>query len=367
MVYNSVKYNANLNDFELSINNKLIDKTKINIKKTEYSINAENQNNIDDFFMFKKSNVLAKPYRSDLFHVVISSDVLGLKFSELNNIIFQTNGNKKEIWEIKKFANPVKEYYIEANNNEANFKIAERYLFEFGELNNDVIDFKTYYIDNNVKFNKLTFNNNIEIASSKSIINAEKYWNKNTFFIFDEYKRIWNQYQSLSKNELNSFSGEHWQNLSKLNLQSELISSLYNSNNEQKKYVYNWPTEYNYKTGIIQDGYNFDNKGLFVPYNFKGNLKTTYNYIFDNGGSNNNNDLIKIHINNTQHIENRILNPNDGLIRLNIEQEQIKVEKLKYSFNANDIEKIIKNKPNNIDFFNNFQINEQEKNSYTIG
>ncbi|MCS4537176.1 hypothetical protein NXS15_03490 [Mycoplasma sp. CSL7475-4] len=364
MSYKSKNQNVGLDDFEFSVNNKLIDKSKINIREIEYF--PGKQGNIDDFFAFKKSNIDFKPNAATLYHVVISSDSLGLKFSELNNIVFQTNGNNKEIWDIKKSTNQVKEYRIESKENKANFKVAERYLFEFGELNNDTIDSKTYYIDTNINFNKITHQNNEEIGVSKSVIKAEKYWNNSDFSIFDEYKRIWNQYQSLSKNELHSFSGEQWQNLNNLNLHSETISTFYNSNSEQKRYVFDWPTEYSYKTNSIQDGYNFDKKGLFIPYNFKGDLTTTYKYIFDNGGFDNNDNLIKIYINNTQNVKNRILDPFDGMISMDVEQDVLEVSELKYSFSANDIETIIKNNPMNIDFFNKFRINnEQEKNNNT--
>ncbi|MBU4693556.1 MHO_1580 family protein [Mycoplasma zalophidermidis] len=345
----------------ISINNKPLDNKKLSFRETIYNLKDEDAKKLDSLFNYDKSSFKAKPKDNiKICNVIISSDLLGLKFSELNSITVQNTGFKKEIWDIKKQKNNVSEYFMDAKNNFAGFDLAEKYQFDFGELDGDILGTKTQYLHTDLEFSNFGIKRIVNFAKEKIQSDENTGWkqkNKSgyTFKNFDDYRLIMNMNQSLSTHGISEIDSDICNHITKKQISSKIYESIYSTGTQRSEYTFGNPTTFDYKSGLIVDSKSFSDVGLFIPYNFKGQLNTIYKYIFDNGGLDKKSDLITVNISQRQEVVNRLLDVNDGLIKLKISNSKTLSGEPQYEFDSKDIEEIIKQNDINISIFEQYK------------
>ncbi|MBU4690508.1 hypothetical protein KQ874_02260 [Mycoplasma sp. ES3157-GEN-MYC] len=345
----------------ISVNNKPLDNKKISFRETIYNLKDDNSKELDSLFNYEKSSFKAKPKDNiKICNVIISSDLLGLKFSELNSITVQNTGINKEIWDIKKQKNNVAEYFTEAKNNFAGIDIAEKYQFDFGELDGDILGTKTEYLHTDLEFSnfrnkRITNFAKEKIQSDKNIAWKQKDKFGYKFKNFDDYRLIMDMNQSLSTYGITDIDSDLCNHITKKQISSKIYESIYSTGTQKSEYTFDNPITFDYKLGCIVDSKSFSDVGLFIPYNFKGQLNTIYKYIFDNGGLDKKSDFITVNISQKQEVVERLLDVNDGLIKLEITNSKTLIGEPQYKFNSKDIEEIIKQNDINISIFEQYK------------
>ncbi|BAP01291.1 hypothetical protein MCAL160_0958 [Mycoplasmopsis californica HAZ160_1] len=375
----------NKDDIIISVNNKIIDNKAVKIQHAEYTLDYR-PDTLDTLFNFQKTSISRKPEGPiDVYSVVLTSQQLGIKFSELNSLIMQSSDNA-EIWEVKKSDNKIFNYRVSAIDDKVKIKIPERYQFDFGELNNDTLSTDKFYINTEISLKKLSHKNLNHLATSKSWLEDDVHKYKGANELEDEY--FWPHFwlsnygtqflknSSLPDYGIKNFDGPVWSNLTtKSNINKKIQHNLYSGSEDVVEYYYNAPTRYDYSTKTIIDDSDSDTNGLFIPYSQAGEIKTSYNWFFKNKYNNNDADLIKVQILNKNLIDKPILDFVNGQISLSISDSPIEPKLLRYSLDTKQIETYIKMNPVDPSYFEKFrkiakntekEAKNEEKNSNTI-
>ncbi|TQC51485.1 hypothetical protein E1I18_02245 [Mycoplasmopsis mucosicanis] len=359
----------------LSINNLPVDSKMINTSTRIYDLRSLlRSESIFDFSKYPPFNMSefsrASVYK--LVHLNVSSDQLGLKFKDIQSIVFQSSYDYKDssVWELKIRPNEKKEEYVQVNDGSVEIDIPEIYSFSFGERYGSVLKKEKFYLKNKISFEKLAYEPKTKIAEVK--IDSENPYrlNKNNHHdiqLNDDLTRtVMNKNQSLSDYNILEFKGEQWKNLKdRSSIYNKNIEYIYSSGTEKRIFLYEKPTKYDYKHKTIVEGDDYNKKGLMIPYGFKGKLKTSYTYAFDNGGFGKLADYYKVYIQNVEDIKSKKLDPLNGEIKMTIHCKGILKQPLKYSMKQNDIEALLKEKEVDLDYFLKFKLNEEEKNINT--
>ncbi|WP_029608667.1 MHO_1580 family protein [Mycoplasma simbae] len=352
----------NLNNAVITVNNKVLDNNVLKIAKGNYEIGLKG-NKLDSLLDYSLSSFVTKPTDSiDIYNIVIKSQDLGLKFSELNSVIFQ-DSYTKDVLEVKKIATTNRKYFLLASDDKAIISIPDKYQFDFGELHNDVLSVSKRYLNTEITFNKLNYLHQNKIASAKIYVEDDRRKLQKAMFPLEgfypyylnkNYQYSFTKNQSLSKHGIVEISGKHLANVNnKTNIREQIQSSIYSNGIEKSEYIFEEPIEYDFQTNVLVNGEDYSKKGLFVPYNFKGDLNTIYNYQFKN--SNAAKDIFDISINHMQKVANRILDPYDGEVKMKINNTFFENKELKYQMNQDEVDKFLKSSTQDINYFETYK------------
>ncbi|WP_406616954.1 MHO_1580 family protein [Mycoplasmopsis adleri] len=303
--------------------------------------------------------------KSYVLSCTLTSQQLGLKFNDFQNLTIsfanKSSFSDPDFWQIKKEHLSRNSYIVNAKDNKVIISVPEYYRYEFDEWGNIYDTFQGNF-DFNLNFTPISQVNKV----SKLISIKAKSFDYNQFSIKDYnqalhylevppkeisetyYKLVKTDHnflknQSLSNYGVTSFSNKVTPNID-TRLHTNLIKSVYESGEEEKEIFYNNYVEYNYKTGQLENTPEANQKGLIVPYNYKGLYATQFKFFFDGEGKNNINNFTNILVNNTQNIENQLLDPYSGIYKLNLKEEiPENDDEYEYLFTKEQIEWFIKN------------------------
>ncbi|MCE6114914.1 hypothetical protein J7892_00170 [Mycoplasmopsis agalactiae] len=371
--------------FSLSINNKVVEQTSENTQNIKF-YKDELEKNFDEYDSLKdtKYYVSRTTDGSAMLQVMtLTSDYLGLTFDDLENIvvtfpikpIYSANGRDHDFWEVKLSKLHNRDKTINAIKNKAVIKIPEHYNFRFDEFGKTKEEVK--YLNMNININPLSQDkklvNLVQIKSESTKHNEtgfykkewegtpylkEKYPNQDSF---DGLKKVMDANTHFIKNQ--SFGtllidSIHNQSLSKnaIPVETETTSSIYNKGVDIKNIAINDYYEFDYKQGKLVNSVSGQNKGLFIPFNFKGNFNTSYRLIWKTNEKSKNSEH-SIVINNSQKVIRPMLDPYSGLIKLKInDKSDERTQPYKFKFLSDQIKEIIELKENpTIEMFERFR------------
>nr|WP_307918020.1 hypothetical protein [Mycoplasmopsis bovis] len=305
--------------------------------------------------------------------MTLTSDYLGLSFEDLENIVVTfpmdswrtAHGHNYDFWEVKFDKLQNKNKTINAVNNHAVIKIPEYYRFSFDEFGRTNEEVKYFNVDVNINpFSQDSKSIKLAEIKSESSKHKEegffiKEWKGNPEFkekapnqdSFDGVKKIWEANRHFLKNQsLNDLRIDSIFNsaldINNFSVDTVTTSSVYNKGTDIKQVNINDYYEFDYKKGQLVNSVSGTNKGLFIPFNFKGNFNTSYRFIWktkDKGK----NSIHTVQINNSQKVTRPMLDPYSGLVKLKVSDEVADSQRT-YSFRflSSQIKEIIELKEN---------------------
>lgn len=373
----------------LLINNKMINLDK-------FDISAVDTNSLTLKYNLRyTTNKKIWDYNGNItYHnILINSSDLKMDYKDLWAINLQFANNK---WaqdinavELKKDSTNKYQNTFNIKSNYARLEIPEKYTWFFGDIMykpKEVEKVSYYTID--AKFNKLArmgrTNKLVSIEGYSDNSQLRTHGSRPDYFgpngpsggtigighyveTFKPFLNIYEQFylreyslnkpQSTSNYGFSKFSNNFIPEKS-ITMSSDKKDSVYLGRDHKDiiDFYYNQYSEYNYETKSIFNSKNVQDKGTFIPYNFKGDFINEYNFYFQNTNEAKP-KTFDITINTEQFINNRLLDENEGLIKLNSEdkdQVDITTDKLRYIFNEDAIEGFIKNNNMTTDVFEHY-------------
>ncbi|WP_029513273.1 MHO_1580 family protein [Mycoplasmopsis primatum] len=375
--------------FVLTVNNKVVEQNEHNRQQVT-TTTSRIEKYINNYYTFDGIPRTSYNYQGLVLlqSMVVSSETLGITFDELKSITvtFESehypNPPKFDFWEVKKENQDNKNQTLNINDDYANIKIPEYYKFSFDEQGNSKT--KIGYFNTKIKINPLKQDKRIHSigtihSESHSINNEELYtnnelpetyhdarlgpelFNKEAFYEhMRNAKAIFTRNQSLGEIKIQSIHSDAFKNISS-DLTTETQKSIYVDGKDIKEVKYNNYVEFDYKKGELVQSLSGSERGLIVPYNFHGDLRTTYefNFSFGQGTSGRDNKTIKVFINKNQHIKKPLIDVYSGLLKLKVKTLLPDSDtKFRYLFTPKQIKEIIQtNKTPGIEIFERY-INE---------
>lgn len=292
--------------------------------------------------------------------IILTSQMLNMKFKDLENmtITFFNIENKPDFWQIKreKF-NKTNENVINTNDNKVKISIPEYYKFtinEFGEVKREE---KNYDID--INFEKLNFYDRQRKLATltgtgykhkvmDSLTLHTGYLEKWTLGTREFFNNLEASEHAFTKNQsiynfgLKNFENDQLGPIDK-NIEVNLKTTSYVDGVENREVLYNNFVDYNYEKGALENNGNLSERGLFIPYNFKGKLINRYQFYFEQKENQQRDDILNLKINNVQNVKQELLNPYTGSIKLKSEEiENVDDEEFRYEFSKEQIEWFLK-------------------------
>ncbi|MBT1328984.1 hypothetical protein FCL87_02845 [Mycoplasma bovis] len=361
--------------FTLAINNKVVEQTSDNRQNVKYT-NKELEKNLGRYDSLMDTNYFVTRTGDGcamLQVMTLTSDYLGLSFEDLENIVVTfpmdswrtAHGHNYDFWEVKFDKLQNKNKTINAVNNHAVIKIPEYYRFSFDEFGRTNEEVKYFNVDVNINpFSQDSKSIKLAEIKSESSKHKEegffiKEWKGNPEFkekapnqdSFDGVKKIWEANRHFFKNQsLNDLRIDSIFNsaldINNFSVDTVTTSSVYNKGTDIKQVNINDYYEFDYKKGQLVNSVSGTNKGLFIPFNFKGNFNTSYRFIWktkDKGK----NSIHTVQINNSQKVTRPMLDPYSGLVKLKVSDEVADSQRT-YSFRflSSQIKEIIELKEN---------------------
>nr|WP_041594197.1 hypothetical protein [Mycoplasmopsis fermentans] len=355
--------------FDIEINGKRIDG---NIIRSCTKLETMDSSLLNERLSFKKWYSKFTEETSAYGLTILSPKIINLpyeKFRILRVYFRSKEKTEKQYWEIKKINDERREYTFNAKDNKVYFKIPQLYEFNFNGYNSHIEkdELKIHYLNSIVKLNEFDrYERKNELATieteeakESSLSDHWPYgytapWHGITW---EEYYEQFPRLLNLLKISKSFYASQNLTNYGFKNIANELFTKVKNeiytktttSSDDSTKWkdyktgTYENFIDYDYDNGYLVNSTKSQKAGLFIPYNYKGNLKTNYVLYFNDKAYSNTSSPIILNINNHQLFKRKILDHVEGTIQLKYEENNdIFDSNSTYEFKGEDIEEYLK-------------------------
>lgn len=359
-------------NYNISINGKVISRDFLDKRKDDNRVHWGHAAKLyGENMLFPVANKIKKDLDIKLEYALISSKDLKMSFSDIKDITvthYYEDGTPF-YWRVKREEEKTNPKEINMTASRIGFSIPEFYNFKFSNYEDDVkkekIDFSVWVdFDNKSDLNQITKTRKVATLEGKTNNSTTKDWT-NAFYKFD-YAKGNSENKSITDWERDSF--KKTEKIGKILFKRQMLDSFgiraFKSNalpditsNDLTIKTIDDPTkttqpiikeislnnfvEYDYEKGKIVNSTSEETPGLFIPYNFKGDLVNSYEF-FINYNPKSESKGHKIIINRTRKIDKPLLDPYEGLVKLNLdEKRKSDYEDYKFIFRPENIKDLI--------------------------